>query len=158
VSFFEPVERKHFTAILEFCDTLKADEHPCSFWMLSSENIASLLQPGKIAHIALENSIVVGLGTLTIGGKFQSHWAEISVAVTRLYQGRGVASALVSSLEASAQQIDIKLIKALILENNKPSRKFFARSKYVHKATLYDEFLIPDLGLVNDCVYYKSLC
>lgn len=156
ISIGEP-KPDQFSAILEFCASLRNDEHPCSFWGLDQSNISEQIHTGKIVATAIDNGLILGIGTIARGGAFQNHWAEISVAVAPSHRKLGVASLLVSNLEAAAKSVDIKMIKALILENNHASRSLFSKSGYIHKATLYAEFNFQDVGLMNDCVYYKDL-
>jgi GNAT superfamily N-acetyltransferase len=153
----EFVRPDHFASIVEFCASLRRDFHPCSFWGLTDQSVSQLCDVGNIAVVALMANRVCGLGLLSRGGEFQTHWAEISVAVAPEQRHHGIARAILENLETRASDAGISMIKALILENNSPSRSFFVRNGYEHRATLCDEFMLPGTGLQNDCVYYKWL-
>lgn len=152
-----PVSPPHFASLAKFCASLQGDVHPSSFWGLTERDIPSLAKPPKTTVMALSGETIVGLGVITRGGVFQEHCAEISLAVAVESRRRGIAGLLAAELETSAAKLGIRLIKALILENNAPSRRFFARRGYEHAATLRDEFNLPGVGFVNDCVYYRRL-
>lgn len=141
----------------KLCSLLKEqDEHPCAFWGYSKEDIEkSIGCTDKIVLIAMTEGAVIGIGALSIGGPFQDHWAAISVAIHPGFRKSGVGKKLVLALEECKNELNIKFIKALILENNVPSRRLFASLGYEHKATLYHDFKIEKHGYMSDCVYYK---
>jgi RimJ/RimL family protein N-acetyltransferase len=107
--------------------------------------------------LLIDGEGLVGLGVLSTGGLFQKHWAEISIAVSPSHRNRGAAQKLVKELEKKASSTGLDFIKALILENNKPSRNCFEKLGYELKATLINEFNLEGLGKTSDCVYYKFL-
>ncbi|MEK6705648.1 MAG: GNAT family N-acetyltransferase [Bdellovibrionota bacterium] len=148
---------EHFDSALELCQTLKNhDQHPCSFWGYSKETLAKAISNREqITLVALEKKTIVGLGSLNKGGHFQNHWASISLAVHPSYRKNGIALELAHALEKYIQNLEIEFIKALILENNVCSRRFFEKLGYEHKATLFQDFKIDSHGKLNDCVYYK---
>ncbi len=144
-------------SVLELCSILKSnDEHPCSFWNYSKENIQNLIESDNYtALVSKLNEKVTGIGVLSLGGKFQNHWAEISIAIHPEFRKIGIGKKLIFKLEEYRTELKIEFIKALILENNKTSRNFFLNFGYEHKTTLYNDFKSEKYGNLNDCVYYK---
>lgn len=165
----EKLSTHHIESISILCQYLKThDEHPCSFWGYSAESLHKLFQDPhpkdpnaleQVALVAIIDQMVIGIGTLNPGGPFQNHWAEISVATHPQFRKKGAGKKLVSALEEYRKKFNFEFFKALILENNKPSRDFFSRLGYQHKATLYQDFKIEtSKGLfenISDCAYYK---
>jgi ribosomal protein S18 acetylase RimI-like enzyme len=148
-STIEPVEN--------LCSTLKShDGHPCSFWGHSKEDIVGLVETqNNITLVAMSGLTAAGIGTLSLGGPFQNHWAEISVAVHPKFRKTGVGKQLVLSLEEYRNHLNIEFIKALILENNIPARGFFTKLGFEKNATLYHDFKLENHGNLSDCAYYK---
>ncbi len=143
---------------LKLCAKLKAkDNHPCSYWGYSQKGLENSLQRKDQTTLICINdeNEVVGIGTLTKGGPFQDHWAEIGVAIHPDCRSSGLAQRMVMSLEEYVEEMKIEFIKALILENNHPSRRFFEKLGYEHKTTLFQDFKIDGFGNLNDCGYYK---
>ncbi len=142
---------------LELCSGLKDhDDHPCSFWDYSREDLTNTIgRKDKITLICRTAEGVTGIGTLSKGGPFQDHWAEISLAIHPKFRKKGFAKNLVLALEEYQSELNINFIKALILENNAPSRRFFENLGYEHKATLFHDFKIERYGNLSDCIYYK---
>lgn len=143
----------------ELCLALrKQDTNPCSFWGYEFEDLEQLPKSSdKCAYLALIDDQVVGIGTLAQGGRFQEHWAEISIATHPSHRSRNIGKALALKLEQEAKSRGLDFIKAMILENNTPSKNFFKSLGYQHRATLFHEFKFDDVGPLNDCVFYKDL-
>ena len=144
---------------LDLCSKLKLfDHHPCSYWGYDESILKnSIKRKDRKVLIGIKNNNVVSIGTITKGGPYQDHWAEIGVATHPSHRGGGLAIEMVKKLESLREELHIEFIKALILENNHPSRNLFERQGYKLKTTLLQDFKIDDLGNINDCVYYKFL-
>lgn len=154
---FERLTSLHFKGVAFFCANLRKDEHPSTLWWIDENNALDLVTEPNHGIVALEGNSILGLGIFKRGGWLQNHLAELSIAVSSESRRRGVASQLLNELEILAGCSGIRLLKALILENNLPSRQFFTRHGYRQTATLHDEFELPGVGMVNDCVYYRQL-
>jgi L-amino acid N-acyltransferase YncA len=148
----------HIDEVVELSRRLGSDSIPCSYWGLDSTLAGELLQnPNKRSFVALLDDALAGIGTLTRGEQFQSHLAELSVAVDLGYRKHGVARTLIQQLEKTAREQNIELLKAMVSTHNLPSRRLFESLGYEHRATLYAEFKSAEFGEIDDCVYYKRL-
>lgn len=148
----------HIAGVVQLSRCLEKDSVPCSFWGLDPQAADQLLHyPDQWALVAVLDSVIVGIGTLTRGTLYQRHLAEVSVAVSPEYRRGGIARALVKTLDAVAHAHQIELLKALIWTKNTPSRRLFESLNFEHKATLYCEFKSLEFGEIDDCVYYKRL-
>ena len=137
---------------------LADDGVPCSFWGLSQDDVQTLLEaPNKITLVAVSSSEVVGIGTVTRVEFYQSHLAELSVAVCPKHRRLGIARSIVQGLEEVSISKEIELLKALIWTENIPSRRLFEQLGYEHRSILYAEFKSAEFGEIDDCVYYKRI-
>ncbi len=153
-----PLQTHHLDEVIKLSRILEKDSVPCSYWGLDSISAAQLLQnPHKKSVVALMNTSVVGIGTITRGQAFQQHLAELSIAIDPQYRKNGIARNIVSQLEVMAKEDGIELLKAYISTVNLPSRRLFESLNYEHRATLFCEFKSPEFGEIDDCVYYKRL-
>jgi L-amino acid N-acyltransferase YncA len=152
------LQTNHLDAVIQLSQRLEKDSMPCSYWGLNSISATQLLQnPDKLSIVALFDTSVVGIGSITRGQLYQRHLAELSIAVDLPYRKNGIARTMISQLEIMAKENEIELLKALIPIKNLPSRQLFESLNYEHRATLYCEFKSPEFGELDDCVYYKRL-
>jgi len=148
----------HTQAVVTLSHRLEADELPCSYWNLQTEDVRTLLNsPNKRTVIALDQDHVAGIGTLKQGEDYQKHLAEISVAICPQYRRQNLARQIIAHLENLAQAGHIEIIKALVWTRNIASQKLFESLHYERRATLFAEFKSPDFGEIDDHVYYKRL-
>lgn len=134
------------------------DDVPCSFWAISDERFDDWLgDPLRQLFVVDGPDGLCGIGAYLRGGEFQDHLAELSIAVAPEARRHGVARAVLQSLEQSGRSAGIVLFKALVWVQNEPSRRFFERCGYTHRATLFSEFYSERFGEIDDCVYYKRL-
>lgn len=148
----------HIDEMVRLSRRLESDSIPCSYWGLNSILAGELLQnPNKSSWVAFLNEDLAGIGTLARGEQFQSHLAEVSIAVDLRHRKAGVARTLIQQLEKTAQEQKIELLKAMVSTHNLPSRRLFESLGYEHRATLYAEFKSAEFGEIDDCVYYKRL-
>lgn len=144
--------------VLSLSRRLEEDALPCSFWSLDEQSVAQFLQhEHRQAVVALIGGQVVGIGALRQGEQYQRHLAEISVAICPQHRRRGVARAVIASLEELAGKRGVEILKGLVQAENLASRRLIESLRYVHRATLYAEFKSEKFGEIDDCVYYKRL-
>jgi|GEM_PF-2274330 len=114
----------------------------------------------RIFLIAKDNSNnVVGLCTLLFGNTLinQNHLGEIGIAVDEKYRGRGISSKLVKEMINISRDSSIRIIKAIIIEDNIRAISFFKKIGFKKKGHLYKEFMDSE-GLFRDnYIYYYEL-
>ncbi|MBA3945955.1 MAG: GNAT family N-acetyltransferase [Herpetosiphonaceae bacterium] len=137
---------------------LTMDMVPCSFWGLDQQAVdALIMHPNKLTIVASIEDQVVGIGVLARGESYQRHLGELSVAVCPSQRRQGIAKSILSDLVSHAQVLGIDILKALVWTENHPSRQLFEALGFEHRATLYGEFKSPEFGVMDDCVYYKTI-
>lgn len=145
-------------AVLQLSSDLVSDDLPCSFWGLTANGFRTWLSDSsRLVLVSGADDEATGIACYVRGGPYQEHLAEVSIAVSPASRRSGTAPALLTALEDAGRKAGVRLFKALIQVENTPSRRFFERCGYEHRATLYSEFMSEQFGEIDDCVYYRRL-
>lgn len=101
------------------CLSLKEHyKHPSSFWSYAIEDLKRLVgSDEKRTFVSVVDGTVIGIGTLTRGGHFQDHWAEISIAIHPSHRKAGTGKRLGLELEKEGKEIGLEFINSLICES-----------------------------------------
>lgn len=110
--------------------------------------------------VARANEKLVGFCTLVFGNPLinQEHMGEIGIAIDPEQRGKGISALLVKEMINLFRNTNIKVLKAIVIENNIRAINFFKKMGFEKKGHLFKEFLDRDQGLYRDNhIYYFEL-
>ncbi len=113
----------------------------------------------RIFLIAKDENNVVGLCTLLFGNTLenQDHIGEIGIAIDEKYRGKGISSLLAKEMINISRNSNIRILKAIIIEDNIRAINFFKKMGFKKRGYLYKESL-DGQGLFKDNhIYYYEL-